>query len=108
MVKIEDHPSKDEPSIMANYQGDRCMGPHGVMYLVVENPKRVGPYGELISRPKIDHEMGKEEERPPKVSHEDMHLINSLRVMGVPIDDNAKALYSRDKEKELNLYLGHH
>ena len=37
VVKVEDHPSKDEPSIMTNYQGDRYMGPHGVMYLLVDD-----------------------------------------------------------------------
>ena len=52
--------------------------------------------------------MGEKEERQPKVSHEDMCLINSLRVTRVPIDDNAKALYSREEEKETNFYLGHH
>ena len=42
MVKVDDHPSEDEPLVMANYQEDRYMGPHGVMYLVVENLERVG------------------------------------------------------------------
>ena len=46
VIKAEDHPSEDEPSIMGNYQGDRYMGPHGVMYLLVENPESVGPLGE--------------------------------------------------------------
>ena len=40
---------------MANYQGDKYMGPQGVVYLVVESPKRVGPLGEQIpkSKPKL-------------------------------------------------------
>ena len=33
VVKVEDHPSEDEPFVMANYHGDRYMGPQGVMYL---------------------------------------------------------------------------
>ena len=45
---------------------------------------------------------------PPEVSHEDMCLISSLRVTRVPIDDNAKALYSGEEEKKMNFYLGHH
>ena len=52
--------------------------------------------------------MGKEEERPPEMSPEDMHLINSLRVTRVPMNENAKALYSREEGKETNFYLGHH
>ena len=27
VVKIEDHPFEDEPSVIANYQGDKYMGP---------------------------------------------------------------------------------
>ena len=50
-VKVEDHPSKDEPLAMASYQGDKYMGSHGVMYLVVENHERVGSLGEQIARP---------------------------------------------------------
>ena len=46
VVKVEDHPSKDEPSIMSNYQGDRYMESQGVMYLVFENLESVGPLGE--------------------------------------------------------------
>ena len=42
VVKVENHPSEDEPSVMASYQGERYMGPHRVMYVVVEYPKRVG------------------------------------------------------------------
>ena len=57
---------------------------------------------------KPDHGMGEEKERPSKVSHEDMPLINSPRVMRVPIDDNAKTLYSREEGKEMSFYLGHH
>ena len=52
--------------------------------------------------------MGKEEERPPRMSLEDMHLINSLRVTRVAKDDNAKALYSREERKELSFYLSYH
>ena len=37
-----------------------------------------------------------------------MHLINSLRVTRLLIDDNAEALYSQEERKELKLYLGHH
>ena len=60
VVKVKDHPlEEDEPSVMANYQGDRYMGPHGVMYLLVENPQRVGPLGEQIPRPDTEHGMGK-------------------------------------------------
>ena len=84
------------------------MGSHGVMYLVVENPKRVGPLGEQIPRPNTKHGMGEDEERPPKVSHNDMRLINSLRVMRVPIDDNDKALYSREEGKKMSFYLEYH
>ena len=108
VIKVEDHPSKDEPLVMANYQGDRHMGPHGVMYLVVENPKRVGPLREQIPRPDTEHGMGKEEERPPEMSLEDMHLINSLRVNRVSIDDNAKTLYSKEEGKEMSFYLSQH
>ena len=46
ILKIKDNPFEDEPPLMANYQGNRYMGPHGVMYLVVENPQRVGLLGE--------------------------------------------------------------
>ena len=53
VVKVEDHPLEDEPLVMANYQDDRYMGPHGVMYLLVENPRSVGPLGEQIPRPGI-------------------------------------------------------
>ena len=84
------------------------MGPHGVMYLVVENLERIGPFKEQIPRPRPKHGMGEEEERPSEVSHEDMCLINSLRVTRVPIDDNAKSLYSKEEGKEINFYLGHH
>ena len=42
VIKVEDHPSEDEPLIMANHQGDRYMGPHGVMYLLVEDLGSVG------------------------------------------------------------------
>ena len=49
-----------------------------------------------------------EEEKPPKVSQEDMCLINSLWVTRVPIDDNVKVLYSQKQGKEWNFYLGHH
>ena len=63
MVKVEDHPLEDEPSVMANYQGDRYMGPHGVMYLLVENLERVGLLGEKIPRQDTKHGMGEEEER---------------------------------------------
>ena len=52
--------------------------------------------------------LGEEEERPPEISPKDMHLINSLRVTGVPIDDNAKTFYSREEGKELSFYFGHH
>ena len=64
--------------------------------------------GEQIPRPDIEHGMGKEEERPPKMNPKDMSLINSLRVTRVPIDDSAKSLYSRKEEKEINFYLGLH
>ena len=76
MVKVEDHPSEDEPLVMANYHGDRYMGPHGVMYLVVGNPERVESLGEQIPRLDTEHGMGEEEERPPEMSYEDMRLIN--------------------------------
>ena len=52
--------------------------------------------------------MSEEEEKPPKVIQEDMRLINSQRVARVLINDNAKALYSREGGKELSFYLGHH
>ena len=31
VVKVEYHPSKDEPYLMGNHQGDRYMGPQGFM-----------------------------------------------------------------------------
>ena len=108
VVKVEDHPSEDEPSVMANYQGDRYMGPHGVMYLLVEDLASVGPLGELMPRPDNEPDLREVEERPPEMSPEDMRLINSFRVNRVPIDDNAKALYSREEGKETSFYLGHH
>ena len=37
-----------------------------------------------------------------------MRLINSLRVTRVPIDDNVKSLYSKEKGRELSFYLAHH
>ena len=64
--------------------------------------------GEQIPRFEFEHGMNEEEEKPLEVSQENMRLINSLRVMRVPIDDNVKALYSREEGKELNFYLGHH
>ena len=52
--------------------------------------------------------MGEGEERPLEMGPKKMCLINSLRVTRVPIDDNAKALYSREEEKkELSFFLGH-
>ena len=45
VVKIKDHPSPYEPHLMANYQGDGYMAPHGVMYLVIEEPNIEGQLG---------------------------------------------------------------
>ena len=67
MVKVEDYPSEDESSVMANYQGDRYMGPHEVMYLVIENLERVGLLGVKLPRSKLEHGMSEEYEKPPKV-----------------------------------------
>ena len=61
-----------------------------------------------MPRLEIEHGMGKEEERPLEMSFKDMCLIKSLRVNRVPIDDNAKALYSKEEGKELSFYLGYH
>lgn len=52
VVKVEDQPLPDEPSIMANYQGDRFMSPMGVMSLVVEDLKEVDPLGAPIPKRK--------------------------------------------------------
>ena len=59
-----------------------------------------------MPKPNIEPGMGEEEERPPKMSLEDMRLINSFRVNRVPIDDNAKTLYSREEGKETNSEKG--
>ena len=77
------------------------------MYLVVENLEKVGPLGEQIPRSEPKPITSEEEEKPPEVIQEDMRLINSLWVSRVPIDDNAKALYSREEGKEWNFCLGH-
>ena len=74
VVKVENHPSKDEPLVMANYQGDRYMGPHGVMYLLVEDLGSVGPLGELMPRPDTEPGVREAKERPPEMNPEDMHL----------------------------------
>ena len=60
VVRVQDHPSEDESLVMATYQGHRYMGPHGVMYLAVENPERVGPLGEQM--PRLDTKRGMGEE----------------------------------------------
>ena len=52
--------------------------------------------------------MSEDKERPPKMSLEDMHLIDSLRVTRVPVDDNAKDFYSKEEGKETSFYLGYH
>ena len=104
---MKDHPSKDEHLLMANNQGNRYMGPQGVMYLVVKNPQRVKLLGEQISRLELEQGMSEDEEKHLEVGQENMCLINSLRVTRVPIDDNAKALYILEEEKELKFYLGH-
>ena len=49
------------------------MGPHGVMYLLVENPESVGPLGEQMPRPDMEPGIGEEEERPLEMNPEDMH-----------------------------------
>ena len=70
------------------------MGPQVVMHLAVEKLERMGPLGELTPRLEPKPIMSEKEEKSLEVSQEDMHLINSRRVTRMPIDDNAKALYS--------------
>ena len=63
LVKIEDHPSPNEPQLMTNYQEVRYMGPNGVMYLVVEDPDLVGLLGEIVSN--IETAEREDDEKPP-------------------------------------------
>ena len=104
LVKIEDHPSPDEPQVMANYQEDRYMGPHGVMYLVVEDPDHVGPLGEM--EPDIETSERENDEKPPPMDPREYKLFNSARVKRVPIDDPTKGLYTQLHEGERNFYEG--
>ena len=82
------------------------MAPHGFMYLVVEEPDLVGPLGEPMHKNETTFE--EEEENPPTVDLNELQLINSLTVQRVPIDDNAKALYTHEDGGERNFYGGLH
>ena len=46
VVKVEEYFLEDEPTLIANYKGDRYMGPEGFIYWVVEDPKMVRTLGE--------------------------------------------------------------
>ena len=105
VVKVEDHPSPDEPSIMANYQGDRYMAPLGVMYLVVEDPDFIGTMGEPMPQ---EEPIPEKEEKPPTVDLNELRLINSLQTQRIPIDDKSKALYTHGEKGERNFYGGMH
>lgn len=49
-----------------------------------------------------------DEEKPLVVDLNELQLINSLRAQRVPIDDQAKALYTLEEEGERNFYGGIH
>ena len=80
VVKVEDHPSKDEVILMAKYQGDRYMAPDGVMYLVTDEPDNVGPLGKIMGRLKEEISPKEPEEKPPSIDMKEFRLINSLHV----------------------------
>ena len=48
VVKVEDHPSEDEPSVMANYQGDRYMGTEGTIYLITPSYEDMDSHGVIL------------------------------------------------------------
>ena len=108
LVKIEDHPSNHEQVLMANYQGDRYMAPSGVMYLVVEDPDNVGPLGEPIGKPEEETSPEDVEEQAPTTNLEEFTVLNSFQVKRVPIDDEARALYTHWDGKDRTFYGGLH
>ena len=99
-VRVEDHSSPVNPAPRVNYQGDRYMDRHGVMYLLVEDPEVVDVLGNLV-----DKENGLIEEGPPKIEQQGLRLINSIWTRRVPIDDATKALYKREDACSEFFYL---
>ena len=41
LVKVKDRPSEEKTRLWATYQGDKYIGPQGIMYLVTEIPEDV-------------------------------------------------------------------
>ena len=79
------------------------MGPLRVMFLVVEDPNIEDPLREPILK---ENTREKFEEKPLAADINELKLINSLSVQRVPIDDNAKVLYTYGERGERNFYGG--
>lgn len=50
LIKIEEHYLEIETFLMVKYLGDQCMGPQGIMCLVINKPKEEDFLGEIVAK----------------------------------------------------------
>lgn len=100
LVKVEDRPSDFDPMPLVNYQGDRFMGQGGIIYLMVDDPKIVNTWGDVVSQG--PHHGDKV---PPTLTDSNLKLINSVWTKRVPLDDITKNLYKGEDSKMEFYYI---
>ena len=94
LVKVEDHPSEEKTRLWANYQGDRYIGPQGIMYIVTEIPENEDCRGEAIV--KASDLPTEDEEKPPKAPSLGLRLICAFQVVKFSSNDTSVATYMRE------------